>query len=59
MTTALPSPHVDPHRQQLRRLLHNQDSLYERMESLKGSHSQTAIVSQLLSLNPSERGSAQ
>ncbi len=59
-TTALPSPHFHSnYQQQLRVLLKNQHSLYEIMDSLKGSHSQTAIVRDLLKLKPTERGTAE
>ncbi len=60
-STALPSSHSDPRQQKLRRLLYNQESLYGEMESVRGpsSYSQTSIVRQLLSLNPSKRGTAE
>ena len=56
-STALPSVSEDSSHNQLQFLLSNQESLYKRMESLDGDQkSQTEVVRQLLSLNPSSRG---
>ena len=56
-STALPTVSEDPDHIQLCELLSNQSFLDERMESLRGEHSQTEVVRQLLRLfPPSDRG---